>query len=232
MPRESYIKTNDDEFNAQLTTFANTIGNYVAVLGLDLTLVAAQADDAAYFKYVLTRQNMMRNATLQATTWKDTARFGGAASITGEPATPTFPAPVAPVAPGIEPRFRALAQSIKTNANSNEAMWDALGINGPEQTGPDLSTIQPLIGVKITGGEVAIKWGFAGHRDFLSSCEIQVNRGDGQGMVLLTIDTTPNYNDTTPFPATPTKWTYRAIYHVGDHRVGQWSSPVSVTVGG
>ena len=36
--------------------------------------------------------------------------------------------------------------------------------------------------------------------------------------------------DTTPFPAAPAKWTYRAIYHVDDAQVGQWSAPVSVTV--
>jgi hypothetical protein len=53
-----------------------------------------------------------------------------------------------------------------------------------------------------------------------------------KGFVLLTFDTTPNYTDTTPFPSTPTKWTYRAIYRVGDSRVSQWSKPVSVTVGG
>jgi hypothetical protein len=50
-----------------------------------------------------------------------------------------------------------------------------------------------------------------------------VDRSDSKGFVMLTFDTTPNYTDTTPFPATPTKWTYRAIYRVGDSRVGQWS---------
>ena len=38
--------------------------------------------------------------------------------------------------------------------------------------------------------------------------------------------------DTEPFAATPTKWTYRAIYRVGDQRVGQWSKSVSIAVGG
>ena len=42
----------------------------------------------------------------------------------------------------------------------------------------------------------------------------------------------PGYVDTQPFPATPVKWTYQAIYRVDDSRVGQWSNPVSVTVGG
>jgi hypothetical protein len=36
-------------------------------------------------------------------------------------------------------------------------------------------------------------------------------------------DTTPGYNDTEPFPATAAKWTYRAMYYVGDSPVGQWS---------
>jgi hypothetical protein len=27
-------------------------------------------------------------------------------------------------------------------------------------------------------------------------------------------------------------WTYKAIYRVGDAQVGQWSNPVSITVGG
>ena len=38
------------------------------------------------------------------------------------------------------------------------------------------------------------------------------------------------YTDTVPFPATPVKWTYRAIYRVGDAQVGIWSAPVSITV--
>jgi hypothetical protein len=35
-----------------------------------------------------------------------------------------------------------------------------------------------------------------------------------------------------PFPATPTKWIYRAIYRVGNQRVGQWSKSVSITASG
>ena len=51
--------------------------------------------------------------------------------------------------------------------------------------------------------------------------ELVVDRSEGE--VLLSQDTTPNYTDITPFPATPATWTYRAIYRVGDSRVGQWS---------
>ena len=57
-----------------------------------------------------------------------------------------------------------------------------------------------------------------------------MDRGDGKGFVFLTIDTTPGYTDTTPLPATLTKWTYKAVYRVGDAQVGQWSAPVSINV--
>ena len=67
---------------------------------------------------------------------------------------------------------------------------------------------------------------------FLDLLEIQVDRGDGKGFVFLTYDTTPNYTDTAPLPATPTKWKYRAIYRVGDAQVGVWSNTVEITVGG
>jgi len=62
--------------------------------------------------------------------------------------------------------------------------------------------------------------------------EILVDRGNGQGFVTLCQDTTPDYLDTTPAPATPAKWTYKAIFRVGDQRVGQWSDEVSTTIGG
>ena len=59
-----------------------------------------------------------------------------------------------------------------------------------------------------------------------------MDRGDGKGFIPLAFDTTPGYMDTQPFPAAPVKWTYRAIYRVDDNQVGQWSKPVSVTMGG
>ncbi|MEP6823156.1 MAG: hypothetical protein ABI946_12500 [Chthoniobacterales bacterium] len=101
-----------------------------------------------------------------------------------------------------------------------------------------------------------MKWGWEGYRAFLAQCELQVDRADSKGFVLLAIDTTPGYTDTTPFPSAPTKWIDQAIFRAGDSRVGQssvlgnreidgqtregepwatanqWSSPVSIGVGG
>lgn len=73
-------------------------------------------------------------------------------------------------------------------------------------------------------------WGWQGFSAFLDMLEIQVDRGTGWGP--LAFDTTPNYTDTAPFPATPARWKYRAIYRLNDAQVGVWSAEASITVGG
>ena len=79
-------------------------------------------------------------------------------------------------------------------------------------------------------GTVFIGWGWQGFSAFLDLLELQVDRGTGWGP--LASDTTPDYTDTTAFPATPAKWKYRAIYRVGDATVGLWSDVKEVLVGG
>jgi hypothetical protein len=230
--KSDYIAQNDDAFNAQLKTFKMGIGTYAAVIGVTAAQMTAQAADADYFNYTLQCMDVMANGALQWTGWKNLTRGGGTPPAMGAPVAPVFPAAIAAVAPGIEFRFRSLVQIIKTNPNYNEAIGQALGIEGAQQVGPDLTTIQPAIDAVISGNHVNVKWGWGGNSAFLDICEIQVDRNDGKGFVLLAYDTTPGYTDTQPFPATPTKWTYKAIYRVGDSQVGQWSLPVSVTVGG
>ena len=91
--------------------------------------------------------------------------------------------------------------------------------------------MQPVLTLLVNGNHVQVGWGWQGNVAYLDQLEIQVDRGDGKGWVLLTYDPTPGYLDTTPFPATPAKWTYRGIYRVDEAQVGQWSSPVSIMVG-
>ncbi|MFN2474921.1 MAG: hypothetical protein ABR526_01075 [Chthoniobacterales bacterium] len=76
-----------------------------------------------------------------------------------------------------------------------------------------------------------MNWGWQGYGAFLDQCELQVDRADTKGFVLLAIDTTPGYTDTQTFRDAAAQWTYQAIYRVGDNRSGQWSNPVSIAVG-
>ena len=98
-----------------------------------------------------------------------------------------------------------------------EAIGADLGVLGIEDAGPDMTTLQPLIDATAEVGAVKIGWDWGGNSAFLDMIEIQVDR-DGKGFTFLANDTTPGYTDTTPFPATLAKWTYRAIYHIGDAR--------------
>ncbi len=232
MPKSDYIKNRDSEFSAQLSAFKLNIGAYATLVGVSAAQIAAQAADADYFAYTLACQEICNNCSQQWTSWKDLVRDGGTPPATGAPAETTFPAIVPAVALGIEVRFRALVKQIKAQPAYNVSIGQALGIEGEVHSGPDFAILKPLIKLEISGGFVIIRWGWQGYSAFLDMIEILVDRGDGKGFTTLAQDTTPDYTDTTPAPAAPAKWTYKAIFHVGDQRVGQWSDEASLTVGG
>ncbi|MBI5687476.1 MAG: hypothetical protein HZC54_20580 [Verrucomicrobia bacterium] len=232
MAKSDYINPNDLAFLAQLRTFKNNVGNYAALLGVSPAQVAAQAADTDYFAHVVACHQAMQNNAQQWTAWKKLTRGGGISPESGAPVAAVLPAAVPAVPPGIEARFRALVKQIKANANYNTSIGDALGIEGAQQAAPDLAAIQPIIELELSGGQIIIHWGWGGYSAWLDMIEIQVDRGDGKGYVLLAHDTTPGYTDTTPLPTTPAKWKYKAIYRVGDQRVGVWSQEVAITVGG
>lgn len=226
MPKLDYIKRRDEDFSAQLTLFKNNIGSYAATFGLTPEQIASQAADANYFAYVLAMQDIFITAGQQWTAWKEAMRDGGENST--PPALPTFPTAVLPVPPGIEKRFRNLVKIIKAHPAYTVAIGEALGIEGAESAPPPPGDFQPVISLELRGGEVFIRWGWDGRSAFLKSIEIEVDRGSG--FQFLTIDTTPNYTDSTPLPATAAQWKYRAIYRDGQGRVGQWSAVVSISV--
>jgi hypothetical protein len=118
----------------------------------------------------------------------------------------------------------------KAHANYTPPIGEALGIEGPEQSGPDFSTFKPVLTLRLSGGQVLAGWGWQGQGAFLDMIEIHVNRGAGYQM--LAFDTTPDYLDTFAAPAGGQKWTYKAIYRLGDQRVGQWSDEASITIAG
>ena len=232
MAKSDFVDSNDDKFSAQQQVYKTNIPSYATDLGVTPAQVASQAADANYFTYIIACQEIMQNAAQQWTSWKDLIRDGGTPPAAGAPVLPVFPPVVASVAPGVESRYRALVKQNKSDSNYNDSIGQALGTVGAEQTAPDLTTVQPELDATINGTSVDVGWGWGGNSAFLDMIELQVDRGDGKGYVMLAYDTTPNYTDTAPFPATPAKWTYRGIYRVGDKQVGLWSKPVSVTVGG
>jgi len=230
MPKSDYIKKQDGAFSAQMTNFKTNIGSYATIVGVTTDQITAQAKDADYFEYILACLESTSNTAKQWTSCKDLMREGGTPPPAGMPVAPVFPTTVVAVAAGIERRFRELVKQIKSHPNYNESIGQALGIEGATHAAPDYVALKPELTLTLNGSAVDVGWGWLGHSAFLDMIELQVDRGDGKGFVMLAYDTTPGYTDTTPHPATPAKWTYRGIYRVNDQRVGQWSNEVSITV--
>jgi hypothetical protein len=216
-----------------LINYAGKVPGYVTVLGLTTAFGTATVADALWLVYVL--QNW----------WPDTKSWGSACSkavtdvqtgtAPGAFVLPVFTAPALPTGVTAQPagaltRIFAAVQQMKASPKMTDAIAADLGIVGSEQTPPDLTAVQPVITVRLANGHAFVGWGWGGYGQYLDSCEIWVDRGDGKGFVFLTVDTTPNYTDTTPLPATPAKWSYKATYRVGENQVGLWSAPVSLTV--
>ena len=107
---------------------------------------------------------------------------------------------------------------------------EGLHIVGPEETAPDLSTLKPVLPLRMSGGRVEIDWGWEGAGGSVESCEILVDCGTGV-FAPLTIDSRPGYVDTEPMPATPGRWKYKAIFRKDDQRVGLWSDVAEIAVG-
>lgn len=222
-----------------LSNFWNKLAGHAPALGISTLLCAAAIADARWLIYIL--GSWVRAWQKSCTDAVETAQRGpnaGAPMVLPlfvPPALPgvsgTDPA-VVPVAEGALDRIFHLVSLFKEHDAYDITTGTDLGVEGSAFSGPNFATLRPELSAIISGGRVEIKWTWGGYSKFLDQCEIQVDRGDGQGWRVLTFDTTPGYTDTQPFPAAVTQWKYRAIYRVDDAQVGLWSEAISIAVGG
>ena len=233
MKRIAYYPVRVADQVTWLLNLANTLPGQATALGLTTGQVNAIVADCLWLAYLLqTWLNEVRSFALGCTQTATAAQTGTGTSAI---ALNTFTAPALPTGvtaqlPGSLTRIFTAVQDIKNGHKLTDAIAAQLGLVGSADTGPDLTTVQPVISAKVSGSNVEIKWGWGGNGAFLDACELQVDRNDGKGYVLLTIDTTPNYTDTTPFPTAKTVWSYKGIYRVNDTQTGLWSQVVTVTV--
>ena len=237
MKRNAYYPVRQADQITWLLNFANKLPGHATALGLSAAQVTAAVADCLWLAYVLQTWLPAVRTWAQAGTEAATeAQTGTGSAAMSLPlwTAPALPTGVAAVNPGALTRIFALVQIIKDSGKCTDAIAANLGIVGTVQTAPDAATIQPAISLALVSGQVLVKWGWGGWRAWLESCEIHVDRGDGKGFSMLTIDTTPNYTDTAPPPPAGQSalWKYKAIYRADDARVGQWSETVSIPVAG
>jgi hypothetical protein len=235
MKRNTYFPTRAADQITWLVNFANKLPGYAATVGLTPAQSAAAVADALWLVYVLQSWlGAARAFALACTDAATEAQTGDGSALMVLPVftPPALPAGVVAVNTGALDRILSVASDIKGHSGFTEAIGTDLGVIGPEKGAPDFATLAPAFKVTRTPAGVNVGWGWGGNAEFLDMIELQVDRGDGQGWVMLAYDTTPGYTDTFAQPSALTKWKYRGIYRVGDQRVGQWSAEQTVTVGG
>lgn len=241
MKHNSYFPTNVPEQILWLTNFFVKLIVHGTALGLSAPQIAAAVADCRWLIYLLGSFRPAERAWAKANTdYLRDAKFGEGDTVlvlpdfdpptlpVADPAPGGLPA-VVPQKPGALSRIFALVDDLKKVAS--EAIATDLGIIGTEMAPPPPpESFQPVIQVKRVGAHIVIEWGWGGLRDHVEMLQIQVDRG--AGWTDLAFDSTPDYNDTHPHPATLTTWKYRAIWRADDAQIGIWSAEVSVVVGG
>jgi len=222
-----------------LQNFLSKLPGYGTTLGLTPAQVASLVADCLWLIYILQAWLPETRSWGKACTDALDEAENGADSVPQTlpvftpPPLPGAIAPVpatVPVPPGALRRILAAAQQIKDSDNYTDPIGSDLQIIGSEQVKPNLATLAPVLIVKLVSDRVFIDWSWGGLSRDLDGCEIQVDRNDGKGFVLLTVGTASGYSDPAPLPVTPAKWNYRAIYCVANEHVGGWSATASITV--
>ncbi len=234
MALQDYMPKTEAGKNDLFTHVKTNLPSFFTDLGINATTsqVVIQYNDAVVFDFVYTQQQRLIAAAQEFTNAKNRLRDGDKLepNVPVTLAFPSAPGTVpSPVTPGVVARFRAFVKWLQGLPNYTQAIGEALKIVGPEETAPDLTTLKPVLPLRISGGRVEIDWGWQGASGWVEAIEIQVDRGTGWQP--LTIDARPGYVDTEPMPATPAKWKYRAIYRQNDSRIGLWSDIAEIAVG-
>ena len=224
---KNYYMPKDDSGKAELLEhLATRLPIYAELLEISAIDVASVQADATAFRYTLSAYNVVQGNARQWTAFKNLQRDGGTGT-SAYPQAPNLPAPAQAVPLGIVPRLSGLIARIKTARNYTEAIGQDLSIVGTTQL-MDIDDIKPIIEIIVRAGRPIIQWS-KGDADAL---EIWVDRNDERGFGLFTIANSPRITDTTPLPATPIHWRYKAIYRLKDAQIGNWSEVTPVAVGG
>ena len=228
MPKNRYLPTADAEKVAWLANFNSKVNTHGLVLGLTPAEILSVNTDNQLVQYIWTLLNGSRTRMQDITAYKK-ALFDGPV-VPALPSVPggfTLGSPPALVAPDVFGRLGQLVVRMKAHPAYTTAIGEDLGVEGSADTF-DPESLKPIITTRMVGGgQCEVIW----TKGRATAIEIEVDRGTG--FVFLALDTVPNYLDTHMLPpGTSGLWKYRAIYRIGDNRVGMWSDIVTCAVGG
>jgi hypothetical protein len=218
----------DVEKGMWMGNFSLKIGTYAAQVGVTAAEVTSIQKDAAYFQYVMSLLEVHKQTLNNITSYKNQLKKAIAQQHIGAlPSLPAMPAAPPAVSEGIFDRISKLVKRIKASASYNEAMGQDLGIIAPTQV-IDVNSLQPELSVKLEAGRPHIKCA----KGIADAIDLYVDRGEGNGFVLIGRLPKPDYIDTANLPANTllAEWDYKAMYVIGNDNAGLMSAPVSVIV--
>lgn len=224
---------NDAQLAALLSNFSGKIDNYASLLELSAAEVTEAKADSNYFAYVIDVQNRVKQHSKDWTSYKNLLRSSIKKVSLG--ATPVWVLP--PSAPpaanaDISGRTAKLIQRIKNHKAYTEAIGHDLGIIAitATATAADFAAMKPVLKVHLVAGQPILQW-VKGDADGIEIHKAEGNSGEYK---FLDLDMHPHFADKAPLPAhgQSVVWKYKAIYRLGDERIGLWSDEVSVSVMG
>ena len=227
MSKKAFLPTIEAKMILWLINFAGKLSTYAAKYGISLGEVADITADKEYcnfwWQHHLEVQIYDQNVTAFKNALFHGVPAGSAAPV--EPVPPVLGTVPAAVAPDVFGRATSIGNRIKSHKDYSTTDGEALGLEGTEQSLPDIVNSKPELKTQVIGGVPRIIW----HKNHMKAIELLARRNGGT-WDFMALDTHPDYDDTHPLPATEELWEYKGIYHFGNGRVGQWSEVVSVKV--
>jgi len=225
----TYLELTDEKFAIQLSNFGSKIGTYATLFALTPAEITSIQADAAQFAWTVMSFKKIESNKQNWTKYKKILRKGEAnVTVNVAPSAPALDAVPAAVAPGVSFRFTTIVKRIKAHPCYTTAIGQNLGIEKTATAKGNTDDAQPKLKAIMRGGKVNLVWkkgNFTG---------ILIEKDSGAGFVALDKDFSPDFIDNSPMPAAGESavWKYRAIYLVGDDKVGLISDIVSITVAG
>jgi hypothetical protein len=230
MANSSSIPHDDASRGILLKQLSSQLPNYASILELNSEEITKVATASSWFDYLLNSQAAAQNYSHAIFSLKRILRDGPANTDITLPALPTPPpTPTGIPFSDIFGFVGPFITRIKKHPNYTETIGKTLGIIPAIAAPMDISTLQPTLSVDFQGGHPVLSWKINGTQ----ALEIEADHGAGS-FSLLTIRMSSGYQDDTPLPpvGSASVWQYRAIYHIHDQRVGQWSQVLEISVKG
>ena len=225
----NYLENTDEKLSIQMTNFGSKIGTYATLFALTAAEVTANQADAAQFAWAVTNLKKIETHKKNWTTYKNILKKGEVnVTANAAPTTPTLDVAPAAVAPGVLIRFTTMVNRVKAHPAYTTAIGQNLGIEKATTAKLNTDDAQPVLKAVMRGGKVNLVWKKANFSG------IVIEKDSGEGFAMLDKDFSPDFIDNSVMPAQGESaiWKYRAIYLVGDDKVGLMSDVVTVTVMG